>query len=263
MLLEVCEAGFGYEKERPILRNVNLNLERGHILAVLGPNGIGKTTMLKCIIGLLSWDSGQTLLEGTDICTMSQKELWRNISYIPQKHGFSFSYTGLEMVMMGRSTHLGTFEQPGKREIGMAEDMMEHVGISHLKDKDCNRMSGGELQMVLIAKALINEPKLIVLDEPETGLDFRNQLLVLNRIRSLAEEEGISAIMNTHYPSNAVSVADNALLMKKGGESLYGRAEEVLTAEHISEAFRVKAVVNSFGYENREITTIVPVELQP
>ena len=137
-----------------ILENINLGLEEGHILATLGPNGIGKTTLLKCMIGLLPWHSGKTLFYGKDIHTLKPKDVWSTISYIPQSRGFAFSYTGLEMVLLGRSAHLGAFQQPGKEEIEMAEAMMERVGITRLANKDCNRMSGGELQMVLIARAL-------------------------------------------------------------------------------------------------------------
>lgn len=179
MILEVQNGCFGYPKQPVILENINLRLEEGHILATLGPNGIGKTTLLKCMIGLLPWHSGKTLFYGKDIHTLKPKDVWSTISYIPQSRGFAFSYTGLEMVLLGRSAHLGTFQQPGKEEIEMAEAMMERVGITRLANKDCNRMSGGELQMVLIARALINEPKLIILDEPETGLDFHNQILVV------------------------------------------------------------------------------------
>ena len=185
MILEVENGCFGYPKQEEILTDINIKLEEGHILSVLGPNGIGKTTLLKCMIGLMPWSRGRSLLTGKDIRTLKSKEIWNMISYIPQTHGFSFSYTGLEMVMLGRSSHLGLFSQPGHREIEMAEAMMEKVGITRLADKDCNRMSGGELQMVLIARALINEPKLIILDEPETGLDFHNQILVLNMVEKL------------------------------------------------------------------------------
>lgn len=215
MILEVQNGCFGYPKQPVILENISLALDEGHILAILGPNGIGKTTLLKCMIGLLPWRSGRTLLYGKDMHTLKPRELWSTISYIPQSHGFAFSYTGLEMVLLGRSAHLGTFQQPGPEETNMAKAMMERVGISHLAGKDCNRMSGGELQMVLIARALINDPRLIILDEPETGLDFHNQILVLNMIERLAHEEGISAIMNTHYPTNAMTVADEALMLNR------------------------------------------------
>lgn len=261
MILEVENGCFGYPKQEEILKNINLHLEKGHILSVLGPNGIGKTTLLKCMIGLLPWISGRSLLNGTDLCKMKSKDIWNTISYIPQAHSFSFSYTGLEMVMLGRSSHLGLFEQPGAQEIELAEDMMEKVGITRLAGKDCNRMSGGELQMVLIARALINEPELIILDEPETGLDFHNQILVLNMIERLAHEEGISAIMNTHYPTNAMSIADEAFMMNRKGDRFYGTTDSILNEHNISRSFDVNVIVDEVSYKDRLIRNIIPVSL--
>lgn len=261
MILEVKNGCYGYNKQSQILHDINLQLQEGQILSVLGPNGIGKTTLLKCMIGLLQWNNGSSFLNGTDIRQLKAKEIWKTISYIPQSHGFAFSYSGLEMVMMGRSSHLGLFEQPGKKEIEMAEQMMEKVGITKLADKDCNCMSGGELQMVLIARALINEPKLIILDEPETGLDFHNQILVLNMIEKLAHEDGISAIMNTHYPSNAMRISDEAFILNRSGEQFYGKAQEVLSEENISKSFDVKVVVDEIEYKEKLIRNIIPVSL--
>ncbi len=261
MILEVENGCFGYPKQEEILTDINIKLEEGHILSVLGPNGIGKTTLLKCMIGLMPWSRGRSLLTGKDIRTLKSKEIWNMISYIPQTHGFSFSYTGLEMVMLGRSSHLGLFSQPGHREIEMAEAMMEKVGITRLADKDCNRMSGGELQMVLIARALINEPKLIILDEPETGLDFHNQILVLNMVEKLAHEENIGAIMNTHYPTNAMSIADEAFMMNRKGDRFYGPTGDILNESNISKSFDVNVVVDEIMYQNRTIRSVVPVSL--
>ncbi len=261
MILEVENGCFGYPKQEEILTDINIKLEEGHILSVLGPNGIGKTTLLKCMIGLMPWSRGRSLLAGKDIRTLKSKEIWNMISYIPQTHGFSFSYTGLEMVMLGRSSHLGLFSQPGHREIEMAEAMMEKVGITRLADKDCNSMSGGELQMVLIARALINEPKLIILDEPETGLDFHNQILVLNMVEKLAHKENIGAIMNTHYPTNAMSIADEALMMNRKGDRFYGPTGDILNESNISKSFDVNVVVDEIMYQNRTIRSVVPVSL--
>ena len=213
------------------------------------------------MIGLLTWKRGQTLLNGQNIARMKPADIWKTISYIPQSHGFAFSYTGLEMVMLGRSSHMGTFQQPGAREIEMAERMMEKVGITRLAYKDCNRMSGGELQMVLIARALINEPQLIILDEPETGLDFHNQILVLDMVKRLSHEEGISAIMNTHYPTNAMSVSDEAFMMNHKGHFFYGPTAEVLTEKNISQSFDVRVLVSDLMDNGRHVRSIIPVAL--
>ena len=228
MILEVQNGCFGYPKQPVILENINLRLEEGHILATLGPNGIGKTTLLKCMIGLLPWHSGKTLFYGKDIHTLKPKDVWSTISYIPQSRGFAFSYTGLEMVLLGRSAHLGTFQQPGKEEIEMAEAMMERVGITRLANKDCNRMSGGELQMVLIARALINEPKLIILDEPTVGLDPAQVIEIRKLIRELGRAHTV--ILSSHILSEVQAVCQQILILSKGHLAAAGSLEE-LTAD--------------------------------
>ena len=261
MILEVENGSFGYPKQPEILKNISLTLKKGRILAILGPNGIGKTTLLKCMVGLLKWKSGRSLLDGQNISDLSSRQLWSRVSYVPQTHTFAFSFTGLEMVMLGRSAHLGAFGQPGAKELQMAETMIERVGITRLAYKDCNQMSGGELQMVLIARALINEPELIILDEPETGLDFHNQILVLNMIERLAHEEGICAVMNTHYPTNALSVSDDAFMMNKEGSFIYGKTQEILNEENISRSSEVNVAVNEFQHKERTVKSIIPVSL--
>lgn len=261
MTFSVHNGSFGYPNQPKILDNISLCLEPGRILAVLGPNGIGKTTFLKCCTGMLPWTSGESCIDGINIRSLKPKEIWSKLSYIPQNHSFSFSYSALEMVTMGRASHLGIFQQPGKKELEMAEAIMERVGITHLAKKDCNRMSGGELQMVLIARALINEPELIILDEPETGLDFRNQLMVLETVQRLSKECGISAIMNTHYPTNAMSIADEAFLLNREGSHQYGNAFEVLTQKNISAAFHVEVLVNETMHRGRTVRSILPVAL--
>ena len=228
MILEVQNGCFGYPKQPVILENINLRLEEGHILAILGPNGIGKTTLLKCMIGLLPWHSGKTLFYGKDLHTLKPKDVWSTISYIPQSRGFAFSYTGLEMVLLGRSAHLGTFQQPGKEEIEMAEAMMERVGITRLANKDCNRMSGGELQMVLIARALINEPKLIILDEPTVGLDPAQVIEIRKLIRELGRAHTV--ILSSHILSEVQAVCQQILILSKGHLAAAGSLEE-LTAD--------------------------------
>ena len=179
MIVEVKNGAFSYSKDRDILKEINFKLESGKILSILGPNGVGKTTLLKCIMGLVPWKDGSSFLDGVDVMSIKPKILWSNISYIPQVHSFTFSYTGLEMVLIGLSSKLGMFSQPNREDIEFAKMTMKRIGISSLVDKDCNKMSGGELQMVLIARALISNPKVMILDEPETGLDKPSRSWVL------------------------------------------------------------------------------------
>ncbi len=261
MILEIKDASFSYHKDKEILTDVNFTLDEAKIVSILGPNGVGKTTLLKCMIGLLKWKKGASYLESKDIETLKAKEIWSKISYIPQIHSFSFAYTGLEMVLLGLNIQIGYFSKPSKKDILKARKLMKEIGISHLEDKDCNEMSGGELQMVLIARALISDPKIIVLDEPETGLDFHNQLLVLNLIKDLVKENKISAVMNTHYPSNALMISDYALIMSKDGRSIYGDTKEVITPENIENIFKVEVLMNESEHKGRTFKSIIPVDL--
>lgn len=140
-----------------ILENISFSVESGEVLEILGPNGVGKTTLLRCMMGLLPWISGQSTLDGKSLREIPVKQLWSRISYVPQAKGLSFSYSALEMVLLGRSAHLRTLKQPQKDDFAIAEQAMQEVGIAHLKDKLCSKMSGGELQMLLIARALTTQ----------------------------------------------------------------------------------------------------------
>ncbi|WP_024796618.1 ABC transporter ATP-binding protein [Tomitella biformata] len=240
MTLTVADGTFGYRRQHPILKDISFAIEPGEILAILGPNGVGKTTLLRCMIGLEKWNSGTSALDGVDIATMRPTQLWRRIAYVPQsRNAASVSLTGLDMVTIGRSAHLPTLAQPGAREARMAAEVMAEIGIEHLRDVPCGQMSGGQFQMVLIARALIAEPSLLVLDEPETGLDFKNQLIVLDLLDRLAHTREISVVMNTHYPTHALRIADRSLLLSGDGEPCVGPTEDVITDENMRRVFGV------------------------
>ncbi len=165
------------------------------------------------------------------------------------------------MVTLGRSAHLGTFSQPGKEDRAAAERAMEDMGITYLHDKLCNEMSGGELQMVLIARALTIDPCMLVLDEPESNLDFKNQLIILDTIKNLSEKRGISAIVNTHYPEHALKISDKALILNRDGTSEYGAAEEVINEENMRRSFSVQVYIDNFEYEGVRHKSVVPLYL--
>ena len=150
MIFRVENGCFGY-KEKQILKNISFTVGDGEVLSVLGSNGVGKTTLLKCMMGLLKWNSGHSYVDDQEISQMKHKDFWKKIAYVPQAKGAAFGYSALDMVTLGRSAHLGTFAQPGKEDRKAAEEAMEEIGVTYLRDKLCTEMSGGELQMVLSA----------------------------------------------------------------------------------------------------------------
>lgn len=260
MIFEVKHGCFGYNKKQ-ILGDISFRLESGEVLSVLGSNGVGKTTLLKCMMGFLHWNSGDTLVDGVSIKDMKQKDLWKKIAYVPQAKGSAFGYTALDMVILGRSAHVGTFKQPKKEDIDIAIKAMEDVGILYLKDKLCTQMSGGELQMVLIARALTVSPDMLVMDEPESNLDFKNQLIILDIIKKLSKERKISAIVNTHYPAHALQISDKSLMLNRDGTSYYGVASEVINKENMRKAFGVNVHINEFELDRQSYKSVIPLGL--
>lgn len=258
MKFEVVNGNFGYGFTA-ILHDVSFSLEGNQVLAVLGPNGVGKTTLLKCMMGLLKWNRGETRIDGLAMETMSHSRIWKRIAYVPQSKGISLSYTALEMVLMGRSARLGLFAQPSREDMAIAKKAMEEVGITFLKDKQCSRMSGGELQMVLIARALCTQPEMLILDEPESNLDFKNQLVILDIIKQLSKERGIAAIINTHYPAHALKIADRALILNRDGSSFYGEAGATITEENMKKAFSVEVKIADYCYEDIHYHNVIPI----
>ena len=260
MRFEVQHGSFGYSNTK-ILNDINFSLESGEVLSVLGPNGVGKTTLLKCMMDFLKWDSGQTLIDGTPIRNFTAKELWKKIAYVPQAKGSVFSYSALDMVVLGRSSHIGTFKQPKKEDIDIALQAMEDMGILKLKDKLCTEMSGGELQMVLIARALTVDPDMLVLDEPESNLDFRNQIVILDTIKKLSRERNISAIFNTHYPAHALQLSDKALMINRDGSNYYGKSEDVINEENMKKSFEVNVHIGEYVQDDTVYRNVIPLSL--
>lgn len=260
MTFEVRDGCFGYH-DANILQDISFEVGPGEVLAILGANGIGKTTLLRCMMGFLSWRGGGTFIDGLPLPSFSSKQLWSLIAYVPQAKGVGFSYTAREMVLLGRSAYLGVLKQPGPEDVKIAETCMEETGILHLADKPCNRMSGGELQMVLIARALTAQPHLLVMDEPESNLDFRNQLVILEIIQHLSHDLGKSVILNTHFPDHAIKLADKALLLVRGASNLYGPTRGVITEGNMERAFGVHVAIRDFEDRGKNYSIVTPLSI--
>ncbi len=210
MFFTVENASFGYFQNNLLFRDINFTLNKGEILAIMGPNGVGKTTLIKCIMGILDWNSGVSYIENKE-----HADIILDVAYVPQGTKTSFSYTVMEMVLFGRAKYMSAFSLPQKSDYDIAINALKDMGIYHLKDRTCNSLSGGQLQMVMVARALAAEPKLLILDEPESHLDFYNQVIILDTIKRLAKEKNIACILNTHYPNHAIKLADKVLLLGK------------------------------------------------
>ncbi len=260
MNLEVKNGRFSYRKNNPVLREINFDLQSGDLLAILGPNGSGKTTLLRCISGLLRWEQGDTLLDGRPLSKLSGRERWRRIAYVPQAKGEIPPYNVLEMTLLGRTSRLNPFQSPQKKDVDACLAILERLGLASLRDSLCTELSGGQLQMVLIARALAANPCVLILDEPETNLDFRNQLIVLQTLSSLSSH-GMTCIFNTHYPAHALQHANKALMLGTDGAYLFGEAAEVITEQSIRAYFGVNTRIQTVKTSEYEIQNVTAVSV--
>jgi iron complex transport system ATP-binding protein len=255
--LEVNKGFFSYGSHS-VLKDINMAVETGDVFAILGKNGAGKTSLLKCIMNMLRWDSGASYLDGEDTSKIPYKIFWRNVAYVPQARQRS-DCTVRDMVILGRSSHLGLFEKPGPADYEIADEVMNSLGIQDIGGKSCSQISGGEMQLVLIGRALAAKPKLLILDEPESNLDYHNQLWILNLITSLSKTT--TCVLNTHYPEHALRYANKSLLIGADGHAVSGNTEQIITPDTLEKAFGINAVIGSRMILDTEYKYIIPVAL--
>lgn len=261
MTLAIRNGSYGHRPGQPLFSGLDLTLSAGQIMAVLGPNGAGKTTLLNTMTGMLAWQSGETLIDGRPLAAYGERELWRRVGYVPQARTNAFAYSVLDMVLLGRSAHLGTFARPGAADVAIARRVLDRLEIGHLAGSYCNAISGGELQLVFIARALAGEPSILFLDEPESHLDFKKQLIILDIIERLAREDRMICVMNTHFPNHALRIAHRVLLLGADGRHRFGPTDAILTEDAIRSCFGVNARIDTIDAEGRALRTIYPVSL--
>ena len=224
---------------RWLVRDVSFALERGEVLAILGPNGGGKTTLLKTLLGLLAPKEGEVRLGGKPLASYTSRDRAQLVAYVPQSHAATFAFTVETVVLMGRSAHGTLFSAPSAADRAVVARMLERFGIAHLSDRPYTMISGGERQLALLARALAQEPQFVVLDEPTASLDFGNQGRVLKEIRALAAS-GHGVLFTTHDPNHALRAADRACLLRQGAIIGEGAAKDVLTLDNLSALYGAK-----------------------
>jgi iron complex transport system ATP-binding protein len=231
MILEGHKLTIGYQ-DRVVGAGLDVKLEKGEVLALLGPNGGGKTTLLKTLLGLLTPKAGEVRLDGAALSSHTVRERARLIAYVPQTHVATFAFSVETVVLMGRTAHGDLFARPTSKDRMVAATMLDRLGIAQLAQRPYTLISGGERQLALLARALAQEPQFIVLDEPTANLDFGNQGKVMREIRALASS-GLGVLFTTHDPNHALRTADRAYLLRGGERIAEGPVKQILTRERL------------------------------
>ncbi|MDW8300740.1 MAG: ABC transporter ATP-binding protein [Anaerolineae bacterium] len=251
-MLEAENLYYAYTPDVPALRGISLTLRAGTILYLLGRNGCGKTTLMNCLSGVLKPERGAVRLYGRDLHSYTPAERARQVGLIPQLHTPAFNYSVREIVLMGRAPHLGLFASPSRLDYEIADAALESVGLSSYRERPYTQLSGGERQLVLIARGLAQQCRILLMDEPDAHLDLNNQLRVMERVVRLAAD-GLSFIVTSHLPNNALAYAHEVLLMKRGAMLAYGTPADVLSENLLSAAYDLPIEVIREGERLRAI----------
>ncbi len=235
--LEAHDLSCGY-KGSPVLEHVSLSVKSGGVTCLLGPNGVGKTTLFKTLLGFLPAISGTISVDGRPRDELSRKQFARKVSYVPQTHEPPFSYPVIDMVLTGCVSRLGMLSQPKRADLEHAGRILEQLGIAHLANRPYTEISGGEQQMALIARALMQNADTLMMDEPTAALDFGNQVAVLSRIKEMAQG-GYGVVMTTHNPDHAFLCGTDAVLITRQGEVIAGAVDDVVTEKNLRRAYGI------------------------
>lgn len=258
MELSMHNASVGYGTF-PVLKNISFSLHSGEVICLLGPNGAGKSTIFKTLMGFLRPIDGVVCLNGVDTKKISIKDFAKNVAYVPQTSGVSFPYSVLDIVVMGRTAHLSSFRSPDSKEYHIAENILNFLGISCLSKKLFTQISGGERQLVLIARALAQNPRFLLMDEPTANLDYGNQVLIIQTIKKL-KDVGIGILITTHNPDHVFLCGDKVVLLMNNERIIQGVVDDVITEENLSNSYGVAVeIVNSKTKDGKNIRNCIPL----
>lgn len=259
MILEIKDLTFSYDNH-VVFKDLNFKFESPDVLSILGPNGIGKTTLIKCLLGIKKKAGGEILIDGKDIDKFEKKDFYSFVAYLKQGGKETSIYTVLDTVLLGLASQINPLLKPKDSDVEKVYSILKELGIYHLKDKYVSKLSGGEAQMVFMARALIREPEILILDEPESNLDYRNQLLMLDTIDRL-KSRGKLIIFNTHYPEHALRYSNKVLLLNNSYKYKFGNTADIITKDNIEETYRIKAAVGELSDGDRVYKDIIPLSI--
>lgn len=242
-LIEVKDLHFAYDARKPVLNGINFSIAKGEIVALLGPNGCGKSTLMRLMLGLMKPNAGVVLFNDKDVNSYNHKLFAQQVAYVPQVHRSSFPYSVRDVVLMGRIPHKGFFFAYSKQDNQIAEEIMERLLIGHLADQPYTQISGGERQLTLIGRAMAQGAHTFYMDEPATGLDYGNQMRLLKHIMRLSAE-GFTFIKSTHSPEHALWIADRAIMLKDGYLLADGKCRQVVNSDNLMALYNTKINVD-------------------
>ncbi|MBZ5763075.1 ABC transporter ATP-binding protein [Rhizobium sp. VS19-DR104.2] len=245
-IVTIRDAGHSYDGQRWLFHNLDFELRSGEILAILGPNGRGKSTLLRALAGLIKLTVGSIQRSGST-------------GFVPQDFGGSFPYSVLDIVLMGRARHISTFRSPSKADEAIALDALATTGMQSFSQMSFNHLSGGEKQLVLIARALAGENECLLLDEPASALDFKNQAGVLDLMRGVAQSQNLAVAFTTHQPNHALAIADHVLMLFDETEAALGPVGNLMTDENLSALYGIPIRSVTFTHDGNGYTSIVPI----
>lgn len=247
--LAIENASFAYRKT-PVFSNVNLSVPKGGTLCLLGPNGCGKTTLVGAMMGFHALSSGRIMLNGRNIADQSAGTIAKQVSYVPQKHTRHFSFSVMDILLMGRCAYTSFFDAPTEADRQLVSDLLRKFGLYHLKDRDYTLLSGGETQMMMILRALVQDTDIIIMDEPTAHLDFKHELVVLETIVRLIRQQGKTLVMATHFPNHAFYLENQGInitvaFMYGGKVEPTGVPSAALAPHHLKQVYSVETEILS------------------
>ncbi len=253
MKMMLRDVAVGYDRNKPVQKYVNFSVDSGEICCVLGPNGCGKTTLVKTILGMMPLLDGSITMDGDDMTKWRAGRLSDYIAYVAQKHDQPFPFQVKDVVMLGRINRVaGVTGQPTNDDYHIVQNAMRDMGVYHLRDMPYSDISGGELQMVMFARALAQEPQMLILDEPTAALDYGNMVKVIGRVRKLAKL-GYAVLMITHNPDHAFMCGANVALFTHDQPMSFGTAEQIITRKNIRDAYGIGVKLVEFVHDNDRI----------
>lgn len=256
MSLKIDNLHFAYG-DRTILEDVSFEVPDGMLVNILGHNGVGKSTLFRCVLGLNTKWTGSVFINGKDVRHLSIREMAQEVAYIPQTHAATYDYEVIDVVLMSTTSGFGMLQKPKQKQVDLAFSCLERVGIAHLAEREYTQISGGEQQLVLVARALAQQAKTLIMDEPTSALDYGNQVRVLSAVHKLADE-GYTIIQSTHYPDQAFLYSDKTLVLDDGHVLCYGNPKDIITSKLIETIYGVHVSVESL-YDD-QVRVCVPID---